>query len=295
MARIAFIGLGNMGLPMARNLVAANHEVTGYDIVTGAVEAFSAYGGRAAETAGACLESAEFVVTMLPEGRHVREVYSQTIIPNAPGDAVLVDCSTIDVETARDVAARAAAAGFTMLDAPVSGGTGGAEAGTLTFMVGGSGDGFRRVQPLLEVMGRTVVHVGDAGTGQVAKICNNLILGMSMIATCESLAMGQKLGVNIDALFSIISQSSGQSWALTTYCPVAGPVPASPANRDYQPGFTAAMMAKDLRLAMDAAGTAGQATRLGAEASRMFDEFLEAGGGALDFSAIYRKIETAPS
>ena len=166
-----------------------------------------------------------------------------------------------------------------MLDAPVSGGTGGAEAGTLTFMVGGSGDGFRRVQPLLDVMGRTIVHVGDAGTGQVAKICNNLILGISMIATSESLSMGQKLGVNIDALFSIISRSSGQSWALTSYCPVAGPVPASPANRDYQPGFTTAMMAKDLRLAMDAAGTAGQATRLGAEASRMFDEFLEAGGG----------------
>ena len=162
-------------------------------------------------------------------------------------------------------------------------------------MVGGSGDGFRRIQPLLDVMGRTIVHVGDAGTGQVAKICNNLILGISMIATSESLSMGQKLGVDIDALFSIISQSSGQSWVLTTYCPVAGPVPASPANRDYQPGFTTAMMAKDLRLAMDAAGTAGQATRLGAEASRMFDEFLEAGGGALDFSAIYRKIESASS
>ncbi len=295
MARIAFIGLGNMGLPMARNLVAANHEVTGYDIVAGAVEAFAAEGGTTAETAEACLQGAEFVVTMLPEGRHVREVYSETIIPNAPDDAVLVDCSTIDVETAREVAARAGEAGFAMLDAPVSGGTGGAEAGTLTFMVGGSADGFRRVQPLLDAMGRTVVHVGDAGTGQVAKICNNLILGISMIATCESLSMGQKLGVNIDALFSIISQSSGQSWVLTTYCPVAGPVPASPANRDYQPGFTTAMMAKDLRLAMAAAGTAGQATRLGAEASRMFDEFLEAGGGALDFSAIYRKIETASS
>jgi len=295
MARIAFIGLGNMGLPMARNLVAANHEVTGYDIVAGAVEAFAAEGGTTAETAEACLQGAEFVVTMLPEGRHVREVYSETIIPNAPGDATLVDCSTIDVGTAREVAARAGEAGFAMLDAPVSGGTGGAEAGTLTFMVGGSADGFRRVQPLLDAMGRTVVHVGDAGTGQVAKICNNLILGISMIATCESLSMGQKLGVNIDALFSIISQSSGQSWVLTTYCPVAGPVPASPANRDYQPGFTTAMMAKDLRLAMDAAGTAGQATRLGAEASRMFDEFLEAGGGALDFSAIYRKIESASS
>ena len=295
MARIAFIGLGNMGLPMARNLVAANHEVTGYDIVAGAVEAFAAEGGTTAETAEACLQGAEFVVTMLPEGRHVREVYTETIIPNAPGDAVLVDCSTIDVETARDVAARAGEAGFAMLDAPVSGGTGGAEAGTLTFMVGGSADGFRRVQPLLDAMGRTVVHVGGAGTGQVSKICNNLILGISMIATCESLSMGQKLGVDIDALFSIISQSSGQSWVLTTYCPVAGPVPASPANRDYQPGFTTAMMAKDLRLALDAAGTAGQATRLGAEASRMFDEFLEAGGGALDFSAIYRKIEAASS
>ena len=295
MARIAFIGLGNMGLPMARNLVAANHEVTGYDIVAGAVEAFAADGGTTAETAEACLQGAEFVVTMLPEGRHVREVYTETIIPNAPGDAVLVDCSTIDVETAREVAARAGEAGFAMLDAPVSGGTGGAEAGTLTFMVGGSADGFRRVQPLLDVMGRTVVHVGGAGTGQVSKICNNLILGISMIATCESLSMGQKLGVDIDALFSIISQSSGQSWVLTTYCPVAGPVPASPANRDYQPGFTTAMMAKDLRLALDAAGTADQATRLGAEASRMFDEFLEAGGGALDFSAIYRKIEAASS
>lgn len=295
MARIAFIGLGNMGLPMARNLVAANHEVTGYDIVAGAVEAFAAEGGTTAETTEACLQGAEFVVTMLPEGRHVREVYTETIIPNAPGDAVLVDCSTIDVETAREVAARAGEAGFAMLDAPVSGGTGGAEAGTLTFMVGGSADGFRRVQPLLDAMGRTVVHVGGAGTGQVSKICNNLILGISMIATCESLSMGQKLGVDIDALFSIISQSSGQSWVLTTYCPVAGPVPASPANRDYQPGFTTAMMAKDLRLALDAAGTAGQDTRLGAEASRMFDEFLEAGGGALDFSAIYRKIESASS
>ena len=292
MAQVAFIGLGNMGLPMARNLIGASHEVVGYDIVPEAMEAFAAAGGRCAGSATACLEGAEFVVTMLPEGRHVRDVYTGTILPGAPEGAVLVDCSTIDVDTARDVAGAAAAAGFVMLDAPVSGGTGGAEAGTLTFMVGGPADGFRRIAPLLEVMGRTVVHVGDAGTGQVAKICNNMILGVSMIATCESLAMGQKLGVSAETLFSIISKSSGQSWALTSYCPVPGPVPASPANRDYQPGFTTAMMAKDLKLALGAGATAGQATRIGAEASRMFDELLEAGSGALDFSSIYRKIES---
>lgn len=291
MARIAFIGLGNMGLPMARNLMAAGHEVSGFDVSTAAMDAFRAAGGAPASGAAECLAGAEAVVAMLPEGRHVREVFGGTVIPNAPAGALLVDCSTIDVDSARAVAAQAEAAGFDMVDAPVSGGVGGAEAGTLTFMVGGSAEGFARARPILEAMGGNIVHTGAAGTGQVAKICNNMILGSTMAVVCESFAMGEKLGVDPQTLFDIVSKSSGQCWAITTYCPVPGPVPTAPSSRDYRPGFTAAMMAKDLRLARGAARSAGQNARVGALASAMFDEFLgEDGAAELDCSAIYRKI-----
>ena len=290
MARIGFIGLGNMGLPMARNLLAAGHQVTGYDVVDAACTAFADAGGSVGDSATAVLTDAEAIITMLPEGSHVREVYGLSVIPGAPAGALLVDCSTIDVESARAVAGNAGEAGFEMVDAPVSGGTGGAEAGTLTFMVGGSDDGFARARPLLEAMGKTIVHTGGPGNGQAAKICNNMILGISMIAVCESFAMAERLGLDAQKLFDITSQSSSQCWAMTNYLPVPGPVPSSPANRDYQAGFTAAMMAKDMQLAQDAAGSSGQVAELGAHALELYRRFLDQGGAPLDFSAIYRMI-----
>jgi 3-hydroxyisobutyrate dehydrogenase len=292
MATIGFIGLGNMGTPMAANLVKVGHRVTGFDLVSEAVERLAVKGGSAAGSAAAAVGAGEIVITMLPAGPQVRSVYlgEDGVLAHARKGALLIDCSTIDVETARVVAAAAAEAGFDMLDAPVSGGVAGAEAATLTFMVGGEDAVFSRARPILEAMGRTIVHAGPAGNGQAAKICNNMMLGVSMIAVCEAFSLAERLGLEAQTLFDISAKSSGQSWALTSYCPVPGPVPASPANRDYAPGFTAAMMLKDLRLAQQAAGASAAPTPLGAAAASLYQLFVDEGTGHLDFSAIYRFI-----
>jgi 3-hydroxyisobutyrate dehydrogenase len=275
---------------MAANLVKAGHRVTGFDIVAAACGKLAAAGGAVAASAAEAAAAGEFVITMLPAGSHVRSVYlgEDGLIARARKDSLLVDCSTIDVASARAVAAAAAEAGFDMLDAPVSGGVGGAAAATLTFMVGGEARAFARAEPLLSAMGRTIVHAGPSGNGQAAKICNNMILGVSMIAVCEAFSLAEKLGLDAQKLFDIASKSSGQCWALTSYCPVPGPVPASPANRAYQAGFTAAMMLKDLRLAQEAAGGTAAATPLGAAAANLYQLFVDGGAGGLDFSGIYR-------
>ncbi len=295
MATIGFIGLGNMGAPMAANLLKARHQVTGFDLVPGAVEALVATGGQAAKSTAEAAAAGDVVITMLPAGPQVRAVYLEEggVLASARRGALLIDCSTIDVESARAVATAAKAAGFDMLDAPVSGGTAGAEAASLTFMVGGEAAVFDRAQPLLAAMGRTIVHAGPAGNGQAAKICNNMILGVSMIAVCEAFALAERLGLEAQTLFDISSKSSGQCWALTSYCPVPGPVPASPANRDYAPGFTAAMMLKDLRLAQQAAGATATASPLGAAAANLYQLFVDGRAGVLDFSGIYRLIRKA--
>ena len=292
MAKVGFIGLGNMGLPMAQNLIKAGHAVAGFDMSKAQVEALTASGGRAADSVQAAARGAEIVITMLPAGQHVLDVYlgSAGVLASAGAGTLLIDSSTIDVATAREVAAAASGKGLDMLDAPVSGGTGGAQAGTLTFMVGGGDEAFARALPVLEKMGKTIVHAGGAGNGQAAKICNNMILGVSMIAVSEAFVLAEKLGLDAQKLYDISSKSSGQCWSMTTYCPVPGPVPTSPANRDYKAGFTAAMMLKDLKLAQDAAKTAGAETPLGADAAKIYDAFVEAGEGPRDFSGVIRYI-----
>ncbi|EGY02009.1 3-hydroxyisobutyrate dehydrogenase [Nitrospirillum viridazoti Y2] len=292
MSRIAFIGLGNMGLPMARNLLKAGHTVVGFDLVPQSLAALAEAGGVIAGSVGDAASGAEVVVTMLPAGRHVRGVYEDAgnVFDTAAPGALLIDSSTIDVDSARAVAAAAAARGFAMVDAPVSGGTGGAAAGTLTFMVGGSDEAMERARPYLAQMGKTVVHTGGPGTGQAAKICNNMILGISMIAVSEAFALADKLGLDRQKLFDVSSTSSGQCWSLTTYCPVPGPVPTSPANRDYAPGFAVDMMLKDLKLAQAAAASSGAATPLGANAAALYALFAAAGNGHLDFSAIVKML-----
>jgi 3-hydroxyisobutyrate dehydrogenase len=290
MARIAFIGLGNMGGPMAQNLIKAGHDVLGYDISLDAVGKLVSAGGTAAGKPGAAAADAEIVVTMLPSGAEVRETYlgADGIVERARDGALLIDCSTIDVETARTVAAAAQARGLLMVDAPVSGGVGGAQGGTLTFMVGGPDDAFAQAQPILEAMGKTIVHAGGPGNGQAAKICNNMILGISTIATSEAFVLAEKLGLDAQKLFDISSKSSGQCWSMTSYCPVPGPVPTSPANRDYQAGFTAHMMLKDLKLSQDAAKAAGARTPLGAGAAAIYEHYVGSGEGGRDFSGIIR-------
>ncbi|MBR0671297.1 3-hydroxyisobutyrate dehydrogenase [Neoroseomonas soli] len=285
MARIGFVGLGHMGAPMARNLVKAGHSVAVFDIVQSAVDGVAAAGATAAFSAAAAAKDADFVITMLPAGEHVRDAWlGQGGMAKAAGaGATLIDCSTIDVGTAREVAA---AAGKPFLDAPVSGGVMGAEAGTLTFMVGGPADAFAKIRPILEAMGRTIVHCGDAGAGQAAKLCNNMMLAAIMTVTSEAFVLAEKLGLSHQALFDVASKSSAQSWALTTYCPVPGPVPGSPANRDYTPGFAAALMLKDLGLAQMAAKDVGAATPLGAHALELFRRFVDEGGAGKDFSGI---------
>jgi 3-hydroxyisobutyrate dehydrogenase len=292
MARIGFIGLGNMGLPMAVNLIKAGHQVEGVDITQAATDRLRAAGGAVAETARIAATRGDIVITMLPAGAHVREVYlgSGGIIENANAGTLLIDCSTIDVATARDVAAAAEARGLLMLDAPVSGGVGGATAGTLTIMVGGPERAFERALSILQLMGKTIVHAGGAGNGQAAKICNNMILGVSMIAVSEGFVLAEKLGLDKQKLFDIASKSSGSCWSMVNYCPVPGPVPSSPANRDYQAGFTAAMMLKDLALAQDAANAAGVATPLGAEAAALYRLYVGQGEAGKDFSGIVRFI-----
>jgi 3-hydroxyisobutyrate dehydrogenase len=292
MVEIGFIGVGNMGWPMARNLLKAGHRLKVFDLAPALVARVVAAGAMAAGSAIEAARGVEAVVTMLPAGKHVASVYlgeSGIIAASRPG-TLLIDSSTIDVQTAREVGAAAAAASRPMIDAPVSGGTGGAEAATLTFMVGGPEPAFAQARPLLEAMGKTIVHAGGPGNGQAAKICNNMILGVSMIAVSEAFVLAEQLGLDHQKLFEISSKSSGQCWSLTTYCPVPGPVPTSPANRDYKPGFTADMMLKDLRLSQDAGAKSGAATPLGAAATDLYARFAEAGHGDVDFSGIVRML-----
>jgi 3-hydroxyisobutyrate dehydrogenase len=293
MAVIGFIGLGNMGSGMAANLAKAGHEVRGFDLSADAVAALTAKGGKAAASVAEAVTGADAVVTMLPAGKHVRGVYEgeEGILSLVRPDVILMDCSTIDVDSARAVAALAAEKGLAFVDAPVSGGVAAAEGGTLTFMVGGPEAAFEAARPYLDKMGKAVIRAGEAGAGQAAKICNNMLLAIHMIGTCEAFVLAEKLGLSHQALFDVASTSSGQCWSLTSYCPVPGPVPTSPANRGYRPGFTAAMMAKDLRLAQEAALDADVATPMGAQARSLYALFAQGGHGGLDFSGIYKMID----
>jgi 3-hydroxyisobutyrate dehydrogenase len=289
MPHIGFIGLGNMGGPMAANLVKAGEHVSGFDVVPASREGSARDGVEIVANARSCVENADVVITMLPAGEHVLSVWND-ILPAANQGALFIDCSTIDVASARAAHKLAAERGITTLDAPVSGGVGGAKAATLTFMVGGSDHAFARGKPVLERMGKRVVHCGEAGNGQVAKICNNMILGISMIAVSEAFVLGEKLGLSHQALFDVASASSGQCWSLTSYCPVPGPVPASPANNDYKPGFAAALMLKDLKLAREAAHAAKANTVLGEQAAEIYQHFAEQGHSGADFSAIIKHV-----
>jgi 3-hydroxyisobutyrate dehydrogenase len=292
MAKVGFIGLGNMGLPMAANLIKAGHAVSGFDVNEDAGARLAAGGGTKAQSIAEACKDAEVVITMLPAGEHVREVYlgdGGVLAAVAPA-TLLIDSSTIDVETAREVAQAARAKGLAMIDAPVSGGVAGAQAATLTFMVGGRDEAFERARPLLEAMGKTIVHAGGPGNGQAAKICNNMILGASMIVVAEAFLLAEKLGLDAQKLFDISSKSSGQCWSMTSYCPVPGLVPTSPANRDYKAGFTAAMMLKDLKLAQAAARATHATTPLGAGAAAVYDRFVDSGDGGVDFSGIIRYL-----
>jgi 3-hydroxyisobutyrate dehydrogenase len=291
MARVAFIGLGNMGGGMAANLAKGGHDVAAFDLSEDALLRAEARGcGRAASAAEA-VKDAEAVITMLPAGKHVREVYETSVIGQAPKGAILIDCSTIDVATARETIEAAGAAGYVMADAPVSGGIAAAEAGTLTFMVGGADKAFARAQPFLEMMGQAVIHAGGPGSGQAAKICNNMLLGASMVATCETFVMARKLGLDLQTFFDISSKASGQCWSMTSYCPVPGVGPETPADRDYEGGFAAALMLKDLRLAMEAAQSVDAYTPMGAEAEELYTRFADLGGAGKDFSAIIKMID----
>lgn len=294
--RIGFIGLGNMGGPMAANLVKAGHQVAVFDMSKAAIEKVVGVGASAEASANACATDADVVVTMLPAGQHVRQVYlgDQGLLKAVKPGTLCIDSSTIDVATAREVQTAAKAARIDFLDAPVSGGVGGATAGTLTFMVGGEQDAFARAKPILEKMGKNIFHAGGAGNGQAAKICNNMLLAISMIGTCEAFVLAEKLGLDHQTLFDISSTASGQCWSLTTYCPVPGPVPTSPANRNYQAGFTASMMLKDLKLAQSAAQAAGAATPLGAQSTALYSLFESAGAGARDFSGIIQLLRGNP-
>jgi 3-hydroxyisobutyrate dehydrogenase len=286
MTRIAFIGLGNMGGGMAANQAKAGHDVLAFDLAQAALERAVAAGCRAAGSVAEAVRDAEVVITMLPAGPHVRAVYAEQVIPNARAGALMIDCSTIDVDSARAVAQQVTAAGFRFADAPVSGGTAAAEAGTLAFMVGCNEADFADVEAVIGPMARAVIRAGDFGAGQAAKICNNMVLGSTMIAVCEAFALAEKLGLDAERFFEIASKSSGQCWSLTTYCPWPGPVPTAPSNRDYEGGFATAMMLKDLKLAQEAAAKTGAAAPLGAQAEGLYALFDRLGGGAKDFSAI---------
>jgi 3-hydroxyisobutyrate dehydrogenase len=286
---IAFIGLGNMGNPMAANLVKAGHTVTGYDLVERLRNQAREAGVTIAPSAVEAVKQAEIVITMLPAGKHVVSVWTE-IVPAAREAALLIDCSTIDVESARIAHSLAASRDLPSLDAPVSGGTAGAGAATLTFMAGGTAEAFASAKPILENMGRRVVHCGDAGAGQAAKICNNMILGISMIGVSEAFVLAEKLGLSHQALFEVAANASGQCWALTSYCPVPGPVPASPANNEYRPGFAVALMAKDLALSQAAAKAVGAATPLGAHAEEIYAAFARDGNEGVDFSGIINRL-----
>jgi 3-hydroxyisobutyrate dehydrogenase len=289
MATIAFIGLGNMGGPMAANLVKSGHKVVAFDLADASRNRAKSDGALIADSGTAAVKGADVVVTMLPAGKHVLSVWSD-VVPSITKGALIIDCSTIDVESAKQAHALAAKHGVLSVDAPVSGGTGGAKGATLTFMCGGEDKAFAAAKPVLEKMGKKIVHCGGGGAGQAAKICNNMILGVSMIAVSEAFTLAEKLGLSHQALFDVASTSSGQCWSLTSYCPVPGPVPTSPANNDYKPGFATALMAKDLTLAQDAAKATGAATPLGKHAQEIYKTFDGAGNGGVDFSGIIRYV-----
>ncbi|HEY0627747.1 MAG TPA: 3-hydroxyisobutyrate dehydrogenase [Sphingomicrobium sp.] len=291
MARVAFIGLGHMGGGMAPNLAKAGHEVRAFDLSEEALAYAVERGCQRAGSTNEAVKDADAVVTMLPAGKHVAEVYRSHVFGKAPTGAILIDCSTIDVATAKAVEAEAQAQGYTMVDAPVSGGIAAAEGGTLTFMVGGSEEGFQKAREYLEKMGKAVIHAGDAGAGQAAKICNNMLLGATMAATCEAFVLAEKLGLDPQTFFDISSKASGQSWSMTSYCPVPGVGPETPADREYEGGFAAALMLKDLKLAMAAAQEAGAYTPMGGEAEELYQRFVDRGGGSKDFSALIKMID----
>ncbi|MGO3152357.1 MAG: 3-hydroxyisobutyrate dehydrogenase [Galactobacter sp.] len=297
--KVAFLGLGHMGLPMAKNLVQAGIRLTAFDVVPAAVEAARSAGLNTAESAATAVRDADVVLTMFPAGEHVLAAYrdgedgSPGLLSAAPPGAIMLDCSTISVEHAREAARLAVASGRPAADAPVSGGVVGAEAGTLAFMVGGPDEVFSAVEPLLQIMGSRVVHCGESGLGQAAKVCNNMILGISQIAVAEAFVLGEGLGLSHEALYDVASNASGQCWALTTNCPVPGPVPTSPANRDFAPGFASALMAKDLGLALAAIEATGTSAALGRHTEEIYRDFRDTGGAGLDFSAIIDRIREA--
>jgi 3-hydroxyisobutyrate dehydrogenase len=291
MAHIAFIGLGNMGGPMAANLIKAGHKVTAFDLVAASRDQAKADGAGIAESSVGSVKGADVVITMLPAGKHVMSVWGEVMSAMSKG-TLIIDCSTIDVESAKQAHALAAKHGMLSVDAPVSGGTGGAKGATLTFMCGGEDKAFAAAKPVLENMGKKIVHCGGVGAGQAAKICNNMILAVSMIAVGEGFALAEKLGLSHQARFDVASTSSGQCWALTTYCPVPGPVPTSPANNGYKPGFASSLMVKDLTLAQDAAKAAGAATPLGKHAQEIYKAFDAAGNGGVDFSGIIQHVRS---
>jgi 3-hydroxyisobutyrate dehydrogenase len=295
MSKIGFIGLGNMGGPMVANLITAGHEVSAFDISADALARAVATGATAATNGVDAAKNAEIVITMLPAGKHVRSVFLEDdkVMDLVAKNTLLIDCSTIDVVTARAAIVEAEQRGLEMVDAPVSGGIGGAQAGTLTFMCGGTEGAFARAEPILKVMGKNVFHAGDAGAGQAVKVCNNLMLAIQMISVSEGFALGDKLGLDRQKLFDIVSTATSQCWAMTSYCPVPGPVPPSPANNDYAAGFTVAMMLKDLLLAREASSEVGATTPLGSQATDMFAAFAAEGNENLDFSAIFKQIEDA--
>ncbi len=289
---IAFIGLGNMGGPMAANLVKAGYRVRGFDLAAASLDLAASKGVVASATVAEAIAGADTVITMLPAGKHVVSVWTE-LVGSVEAGTLLIDCSTIDVESARKAHAMAASAGCPSLDAPVSGGTGGASAGTLTFMVGGAADALGKGEPILQAMGKRIVHCGEGGAGQAAKICNNMILGITMAGVCEAFVLAEKLGLSHQALFDVASTSSGQCWSINTYCPVPGPVPTSPANNGYKPGFAAALMLKDLKLSQEAALTSGASTPLGAQAMQLYSLFDTLGHGGEDFSGLINFLRGA--
>jgi len=288
--KIAFVGLGNMGGGMAANLVKKGHSVNAFDLAEAALAKAKENGCTPYTNVREAVQGVDAVVTMLPNGKIVESVYTADVIGHAPKSALLLDCSTIDVDTARKVEAAAKDAGYEMVDAPVSGGIAAANGGTLTFMVGGSDEAFAKAEPILACMGKAVIHAGASGAGQAAKICNNMLLGASMVATCETFAMAKKLGLDLQTFFDISSKASGQNWSMTSYCPVPGVGPQSPADNDYQGGFATALMLKDLMLAMEAAKSVGANVPMGERAAELYKAFADAGQGGLDFSAIIKTL-----
>jgi 3-hydroxyisobutyrate dehydrogenase len=289
--KIAFIGLGNMGGGMAANLVKAGHKVNAFDLSADALARAQENGCATFTSVRDAVDGVDAVVSMLPNGTIVDSVFENDVLGHAPTGAILLDCSTIDVDTARKVTADAVAAGYDMVDAPVSGGIAAANGGTLTFMVGGTDTAFARAEPILSAMGKAVIHAGGSGAGQAAKICNNMLLGASMIATCETFAMAEKLGLDLQTFYDISSKASGQNWSMTSYCPVPGVGPTSPADNEYQGGFATALMLKDLKLAMEAAQSVNADVPMGARAAELYAQFDAAGKGGMDFSAIIQSLK----